>query len=165
MRTTHGHAYRGRVSSEYSTWKTMIARCHRPGAAAYHAYGAVGITVCDRWRGEGGFERFLADMGPKPSRFHSLDRFPDQDGNYEPGNVRWATPEEQQSNTSANVYLEVDGVRMTIAGWARATGLKYGTIHSRLVMGWTPEQAVKTPRVEKPWLLAAARRRACDSPT
>lgn len=80
----------------------MTARCRDPGRDNFKYYGGRGITVCDRWlRGEGGitgFECFLADMGPKPSPEHSIDR-EDNDGNYEPSNCRWATQTEQVANS------------------------------------------------------------------
>lgn len=88
---THG----GSSSAEYRCWGNMISRCHNPGVDSYQYYGARGVRVCDRWRGD--FAAFFAGMGPRPSPRHSLDRI-DNDGNYEPGNCRWATPEEQARN-------------------------------------------------------------------
>lgn len=81
---------------EYRAWSGMKARCHNPNNPDYHRYGDRGIRVCDRWIES--FERFLADMGPRPSSEHSLDRFPNNDGNYEPDNCRWATAQEQAFN-------------------------------------------------------------------
>src|SRR6267142_1983449 len=100
----HGHA-RVRVgagttswaSSEYSAWTLMRDRCVRKKNKRYHDYGGRGISVCERWQGDSGFQNFLADMGYKPSKKHSLDRI-DVNGNYEPSNCRWATPEEQVGN-------------------------------------------------------------------
>jgi hypothetical protein len=72
----------------------MNRRCGNPHTNRYHLYGGRGIKICDRWRD---FTLFVADMGEKPSPHHSLDRI-DNDGNYEPGNCRWATPKEQAAN-------------------------------------------------------------------
>jgi len=74
----------------------MKQRCFNPKLHCFIRYGARGITVCDRWRNS--FEAFLADMGRKPSPQHSLDRYPDNDGDYEPGNCRWTTRKEQVAN-------------------------------------------------------------------
>jgi len=74
----------------------MIERCYLPTHKSYSIYSALGVTVCDRWRAD--FTAFFADVGLRPSPRHSLDRFPNNAGNYEPGNVRWATFEEQNRN-------------------------------------------------------------------
>jgi hypothetical protein len=90
----HGHARHGALSREYSTWRGMIQRCTNPNASKYKYYGGLGVTVCERWRT---FENFLADMGQAP-KGRTLDRFPNNAGDYEPGNVRWATCSEQAHN-------------------------------------------------------------------
>lgn len=79
---------------EYKTWCRMIQRCLNPNNPVYKDYGGRGIQVCDRWRQ---FENFYADMGPRPSPAHSIDRI-DNDGGYAPGNCRWAEPHVQQAN-------------------------------------------------------------------
>lgn len=84
----------------HQNWRTMIARCHNPKHPQYANYGGRGISVCARWRES--FENFSADMGQKPSPDHSLDR-KDNDGNYEPGNVRWTTRTEQMLNTRRSI--------------------------------------------------------------
>jgi len=82
---------------EHVAWKNMNGRCHNANRPDYIDYGGRGIVVCDRWRGEHGFENFLADVGHKPSPEHSLDR-KENDGNYEPNNCHWATRQEQVLN-------------------------------------------------------------------
>lgn len=99
-RTTHGHTtnqFYNRQSPEYNTWQLMKSRCYYPKSNRYYRYGARGITVCRRWLDS--FANFLADMGPKPSPRHSIDRI-NNDGNYEPTNCRWATTAEQRRNRS-----------------------------------------------------------------
>jgi hypothetical protein len=90
----HGHCLQSGQSLTYNSWVSMITRCTNPNARCWVGYGSEGVTVCERWQGEHGFENFLADLGERPSRRHSLGRFGDV-GNYEPGNCAWQTYEEQ----------------------------------------------------------------------
>lgn len=106
----------------------MLDRCTRKTHPAYHRYGGRGITICARWLD--GFRYFLADMGPRPDG-KTLERI-DGNGNYEPGNCTWATPREQQNNTSTNRLVQHDSEMLTIAELARRTGVKYNTLYSRL---------------------------------
>lgn len=119
----HGHAKRSGRAPEYNVWAKMRARCEKPADGSFKDYGARGISVCPRWSD---FSAFMADMGPRPSPSHSIDRI-DNDGNYEPNNCRWATRLEQARNrrqralkpacyrghpmTEANVYARPDGKR------------------------------------------------------
>lgn len=85
----------------YTCWYMMQVRCYDSRHRHYKNYGGRGIKVCDEWRDpNNGFDAFLAHIGPRPSPTHSVDRYPDPDGNYAPGNVRWATPEQQANNKS-----------------------------------------------------------------
>ncbi len=92
--TKHGHAQHG-TSRTYNSWASMVQRCTNPNYYQYKNYAGRGITVCAEWADN--FQQFLSDMGERPPGT-SLDRFPNNDGNYEPGNCRWATPKEQSNN-------------------------------------------------------------------
>lgn len=89
----HGCAVK--ITPEYRTWKHIKNRCLNPSAHNFKYYGAVGVTVCKRWKNS--FESFLSDMGQKPSSSHSIDR-KNPNGNYTPSNCRWATKFEQIHN-------------------------------------------------------------------
>lgn len=137
----HGHHTRsGGRSKEWSAWDHMKRRCGNPNDASYKWHGAKGITVCDRWLHS--FENFLQDVGLAPSPKHSLDRFPNQKGNYEPGNVRWATAKEQANNMSSNRIIEAFGQKRTVSQWGEVLGLNKGTIHTRLKLGWSDQDAL-----------------------
>jgi hypothetical protein len=143
-RDVHGHAknkHGRKRSPEYNAWRAMRQRCEDPNNEDFARYGGRGIKVCDRWRS---FPAFLADMGLKPSRQHSLDRFPDNDRGYEPGNCRWATIGEQCRNRGGlrrNRLMTVRGETMCMKDASKLTGLPLTTIWNRLNRGLSDEEA------------------------
>ena len=137
MRARHGHTVGYRDSPTYRTWRCMRERCSLPSHEQYQHYGARGIRVCERWQT---FDLFVADLGSRPLGT-TLDRI-NRDGNYEPGNCRWATPEVQQNNRSNNRILTAEGRTLTLSQWARLRGIRATTIRERLRRGWSAEQAV-----------------------
>ena len=94
-KSVHGNAKRRQHTSEYRTWRGIINRTNNPRVPEFSDYGGRGITVCERWHNS--FSDFLTDMGPKPGPEFSIERL-DNNGNYEPGNCKWATPKEQSQN-------------------------------------------------------------------
>jgi hypothetical protein len=139
-RRVHGEGTKGEETDEYRAWKAMKNRCSPDSARYFSRYAGRGISVCDRWQNS--YSAFLQDMGRRPSAEHSLDR-KDNNGNYEPGNCRWATKEEQNNNTRANRILTVNGVSRTQAQWARETGVSERVIALRLKKGMSVEDAIK----------------------
>jgi len=137
---THGMS----DSDTYSCWRSMNRRCHEQSNASYADYGGRGITVCDRWRHS--FEDFLADMGPRPSPKHSIDRYPNQNGNYEPGNCRWATSVEQNNNMRSNRNLTYNGETLSVSQWAKRIGINVQTLWERIQSGWSVERALTEPK-------------------
>lgn len=130
-------------TSLYKTWLSMRGRCHRPTEQSYKDYGGRGISVCDEWRND--FQAFAAYVGAKPTQLHSLDRI-DNNGNYEPGNVRWATRIEQANNRRSSTAVEFNGQVKTLTEWSESTGIHPYTIHTRIRdLGWSIEKALTTP--------------------
>src|SRR3990167_308993 len=141
----HG-ALRGNVPTpEYRSWKGMRERCTKERHPSYPHYGARGIRVCAEWLGPGGFERFLAHVGLRPSPTHSIDRYPNTNGNYEPGNVRWATVQEQNRNKGGTRRITIGDRTMCLSEWTRELGLKFETIHGRLRRGWSVARSLELP--------------------
>jgi hypothetical protein len=136
----HGHASHGKPTTEYAIWSAMIQRCTNPNNNRYARYGQRGIKVCDRWKNS--FENFLSDVGPRPSARHSIDRI-NNDGNYEPGNVRWATAVEQARHRTSSLIVEYLGESKSLMEWCDTLGLrkKYWSIVRRIRAGWEPTDA------------------------
>jgi len=119
----------------------MRARCENEAHPNFTQYGGRGITVCERWAS---FENFLADMGPRPSRNHSIDRI-DNDGNYEPGNCRWATKLEQSSNRRTSRLFQIAGEKLSLTEAARKYNINEATLYARVARGIPISIAVSTP--------------------
>jgi hypothetical protein len=130
-------------TKEFRAWQSMWGRVKNSLRHNFKDYGGRGITVDQKYRD---FSAFLADVGLSPSAKHSLDRI-DSNGHYAPGNLRWATPEEQHRNRRDNVYIELNGVRRSLPDWAEICGIPASTLHDRFCRrGWEPERALNTPR-------------------
>jgi len=144
LRITHGQSRCGSHSPEYRSWRAMRKRCENPNYPQFHLYGGRGIGVCERWRK---FQNFLADMGKQPSPAHSsIDRWPDNDGNYEPGNCRWASKEQQGRNKSNNRMVSFKGREMTFIEATELAGLPCETVRKRIdKYGWTVARALTQP--------------------
>ena len=125
----------------YRVWQKIKERCHGTG---HHRYSERGIKMCDLWRND--FAAFLADMGERPNQKHSIERI-DNDGDYEPGNCRWATQREQMANVSYNRNITVGGETLHLTEWARRLGTSASAVFYRLQRGWTEEEAVTTPPI------------------
>ena len=126
------------AKAEYRNWQAMRARCNDPQNRCYAIYGARGISICERWDS---FANFYSDMGPRPSDSHSIDRI-DNNGNYEPGNCRWATQIEQSNNIRRNVRVTIYGRSLTVAQWSRISLVEHSVIRYRLRSGWDAKRAV-----------------------
>lgn len=133
---------RNAISPEYRTWRHMLSRCYNSSNASYKNYGARSIQVCKSWRES--FASFLKDMGKRPSLEFSIDRI-DNNGNYEPGNCRWATRSEQRKNRRGVRLYSYDSNFLTINEIAQRTGIKAGTLAWRLRCGWPFQDAIALP--------------------
>ena len=132
-------------TKEYKTWVRIRRRCENVLSQDYPHYGGRGIRVCKRWQR---FENFFADMGIRPRGKTSLDRV-NNDGNYEPGNCRWADIKQQNRNKRSIRQLTIDGVRRTLPKWSDISGTHQETIRSRLRRGWSSKEAVFCPCLQE----------------
>ncbi len=139
INTTHGLS----KIPEHKVWENMIVRCTNRNTPYWKHYGGRGIKVCERWLSS--FPHFLEDVGRRPSSLHELDRYPNNDGNYEPGNCRWATRRQQLNNRRGTVRLTIKGETKTITEWSEISGINLKTIVCRLKVGRSAEDAVFTP--------------------
>ncbi len=134
----HGGWLGGRPTREYTIWSMMKQRCLNPKAVGYDRYGGIGVKICEAWMD---FSTFRRDMGLAPSPKHSLDRI-NTNGNYEPGNCRWATKKEQGRNRRDSVRLEFRGETKTMSEWCEILGIRYDLVQKRLQYGWPVEEAL-----------------------
>lgn len=139
--TTHGCSRHGPYRHEYFAWRGMITRCTLPTHPDFHNYGGRGISVCDHWKD---FANFLADMGPRPTSRHSIDRYPNNDGNYEPSNVRWATRKEQAINTRRTKMVMWNGKLLCMLDLSRATGIPRTSLYRLLNRGMSVDDAIRS---------------------
>ncbi len=140
----HGDSHRKRMTSEYICWASMLTRCYNAKRKDFHRYGGRGITVCDRWRNS--FENFLEDMGRKPTPKHTLDRHPDNNGNYEKSNCRWATMKEQCNNTRRSRAITIGEKTLPAHELADIYGIPLQRLLRRLNAGWDAISALTRAR-------------------
>ena len=139
-KTKHGHSADGTTSAELKAWMSLRNRCNNPMNRSYHRYGGRGIKVCERWDD---FSNFLADMGPRPSVLHSIDRI-ENNSSYSPDNCRWATKTEQARNKGSTVLVNYGGKIMCVKEVSVLCGVGQGTILYRIHAGW-PEHRLFVP--------------------
>lgn len=131
-------------SNEYKIWIGIIQRCTNPNNKLYEYYGGRGISVCDRWMKS--FISFFEDMGKRPSGRYELDRYPNNNGNYEPSNCRWATKKQNCRNRRNNLMITYKGETKTLIDWSDQLGLNYQKTYQRIkTYGWTIERALEKP--------------------
>jgi hypothetical protein len=135
--TTHGKS----GLPEYKVWKSMNDRTGNPNNWAWDRYGGRGIKACDEWRS---FDRFITDMGQRPSPNSQLDRI-DNDLGYSKENCRWVTRKENMRNTSVNIVATFNGETKTVREWAETHGRSAAAVAGRLRRGWDMERALSTP--------------------
>jgi hypothetical protein len=138
---------------EYRCWLRIIERCANQTGKESKWYFHRGIRVCEEWCKD--FGAFLREIGPKPTRYHSLDRIDGSRG-YEPGNVRWATWNEQARNRSNNRRVQFVGKTVVLVEAAELAGIPYKTVKARLGKGWTVQEALET-KVNRNKVVAAQR--------
>ncbi len=124
---------------EYTAFKNAKNRCERKQDTKYAYYGGRGIKFLFR-----DMDQFIASIGPRPSDAHSIDRI-DPNGNYEPGNVRWATKTTQARNKQTSRIVKIDGIERPLKDWCEHFGQPYKRVWERIKEGWSVEQALTQP--------------------
>jgi hypothetical protein len=130
----------------YNIWRSMRGRCYNTNDYGYATYGGRGIKVCDRWNEC--FENFFNDVKEGYRGNLSLDRI-DNDGDYEPANIRWATAKEQANNRRNTIFLTFNGRTECISKWSEITGTKIETISTRYFKNWSDEECIYGRNIEK----------------
>lgn len=130
-------------TSEYWAWRDIKKRCYNPNNKWYCNYGGRGIKMHEPWITS--FQQFYQDVGKKPAKGYSLDRI-DNDGDYEPDNVRWATKQEQDNNRRTNVFIEEGGVSKTYKQWADHFGVRSDRLRYYILKGLKPSEAAEKTR-------------------
>ena len=130
-------------TSEHAIWAAIIDRCTNPKSTGWNSYGGRGIKMCEEWQKS--FLDFYRHVGPRPSVNHSIDRINNQ-GNYEPGNVRWSTAKEQCRNKRSNRLITYEGKTMPLCEWAEKIGIPYNALRNRLNKGWSTKRALTEPK-------------------
>ncbi len=133
--TTHGMS----KTREYKIWKAIKTRCFNENDRSYARYGGAGVTICDQWKNS--FESFISYIGAAPSSGHSIDRYPNLFGNYEPGNIRWATDKEQSLNRRNVIWIEHKGETLCAKDWARRIGMD-NSLLCKLIKKQVPEEVL-----------------------
>lgn len=130
-------------SPEYQPWLSMVQRCTNPNEKNFAQYGGAGIGVCAEWRNS--FRAFYQHIGPRPSMNHTIERINNERG-YEPGNVRWATRQDQSKNRKTTIWVEWGGERLCLKDAAQRAGVSYRRAQVRVSkLGWSTERALTTP--------------------
>jgi hypothetical protein len=135
-----------KISDEYVAWCAMKQRCFYKKHQYYRLYGGRGISVSPLWKKS--FETFLRDVGPKPSRDHSLERR-DSNGNYEPGNVYWATAAEQSRNTCRTILVSHLGQTLCLKDWAIKFSINPAAVWGRWHRGLRPPELFQRSRAKR----------------
>lgn len=127
--------------AEYLVWVGMTRRCRSHRSDCYERYGKRGIAVCERWKD---FPNFYADMGPRPSKYHTIERV-NNNGDYCPENCMWLHRSLQARNRRTSVWIEFGGKKLILSEWSRLTGLPNTTLRQRMKRGWSTERLLTTP--------------------
>lgn len=141
-RVTHGDNRCGQRTPLYKVWAGILRRCNNPNDKNFPRYGGRGIKICDGWRD---YAIFKKDMGLSYRLGLSIERI-DNDGDYEPGNCRWATSKEQARNRRSSRMITFQGETLSLAEWSEKLQMPYSMLQQRFyVLNWPADKAFTTP--------------------